>query len=115
MLTFAARLVDKIPVIVLLLLSAASVVLGDYFAKRWSLTPTRLLFILSVLGYLGSAIFYIPTLLREGLVITSIIWSLLSIIGFLVVGMLIFNEVLTGWQLIEGIIGIIALLILSFS
>jgi len=111
----SSQLIEKIPVVVLLLLSASSVVAGDYFAKLWSINPSRLLFGLAVLGYIGSAVFYIPTLLREGLVITSVVWTILSIVGFLVVGVLIFNEALTGWQIAGVTIGVIALIILSFS
>lgn len=104
---------QKIPVFILLLLSGLSVVTGDYFAKYWSINQKTIFYILAILGYLGSSIFYIPTLLREGLVVTSVIWSLISIIGFLFVGLVIFKEVLTIWQIIGVSVGIIALVILS--
>lgn len=59
--------------------------------------------------------FYIPTLLSKGLVLTSIIWSLLSIIGFLLIGLVVFKEILTSMQIIGVSLGIIALIILAFA
>jgi multidrug transporter EmrE-like cation transporter len=87
--------------------------LGDTFAKYWSLNPRWSIFIGAMLGYLASGFFYIPSLLREGLVITSVIWSLISIIGFLFVGLVLFKEHLTPVQWIAVALGIVSLLILA--
>jgi len=66
-------------------------------------------------GLAFSGFFFIPTLLREGLVVTSVIWSILSIIGFLAVGILIFKETLTILQIVGVIFGILALIILKLG
>ena len=97
----------------LILLAATSVVSGDYFAKLWSTSLNDTHMILAFIGYFFSAFFFIPTLLREGLVTTSILWSVLSIIGFVIVGLLIFNETLSTIQIIGVVLGIISLLVLS--
>lgn len=109
------NLFNKLPVIVLLIISSIGVISGDFFAKYWSIKQKAIFFVLAVLGYLVSSFFYIPTLLREGLVITSIIWSLLSIIGFLFIGLIIFHEKLTVIQYVGVFIGILALIILSLE
>jgi multidrug transporter EmrE-like cation transporter len=106
---------NSIPVLVLLFLSATSVIMGDYFAKSWSQNQSNLFLILSLLGYFLSGVFYIPTLLRDNLITTSIIWSLLGIIGFLFIGFIIFKETLSSLQLVGLFFGIISLLLLSLN
>ena len=113
MITIYLILAGKLTVQTLLLFSASAVVAGDYFAKLWSTNQRTVFLLAAFLGYFLSSVFYIPTLLREGLVVTSVIWSLLSIIGFLFVGLVIFREQLTTLQIIGVIFGIIALAILS--
>jgi len=109
------ELLARFPVLVLLIISAAGVVSGDLFAKTWSTNQKPIFFALAILGYAVSALFYVPTLLRDSLIITSIIWSLLSIIGFLIIGLVIFHETLTPTQTVGVVIGVIALLVLAAS
>ena len=106
---------SRIPILLLVLVSAICVVLGDYFGKQWLITLKPLFYILSLITYLGSAYFYLPVLLREGLVVTSVIWSTLSIVGFLLVGIVIFHEVLSTMQIVGVLFGVIALIILSLA
>ena len=108
-------LLSKLPVFALILLASASVIAGDYFAKTWSVDQKPLWGILALLGYFGSGFFYLPTLLREGLVVTSVLWSLVSIIGFLIIGLVIFKESLDAVQTVGVAFGIVALVILAFA
>jgi multidrug transporter EmrE-like cation transporter len=108
-------LVNKIPVSMLLVMSAIAVISGDYFAKYWSVTKNHTFFILAILFYGLSAPFYVPTLLRQGLVITSIIWSLLAIVGFLIIGLFFFKETLTFFQWFGVMLGLGALVVLTIS
>jgi drug/metabolite transporter (DMT)-like permease len=109
------QIAEKIPIPVLLLLSGTGVVLGDLFAKYWSLNPRWSLFLVAMLGYFVSGFFYIPSLLREGLIITSLLWSLISILGFLFVGLVLFKEHLTAGQWVGVAFGIASLLILAVT
>ncbi|MEK7547031.1 MAG: SMR family transporter [Patescibacteria group bacterium] len=106
---------SKFPVWTLLCFAAISVVTGDVLAKYWSTNTKPVFYFAALTAYAFSGFFYIPTLLREGLVVTSIIWSILSIVGFLVVGILIFKETLTPLQIVGIILGIIALIILKLG
>ncbi len=106
------EILPQLPVWLLVTLSACGVVFGDYSAKTWSTNPNPLWLVLAFAGYLMSSFFYIPSLLKEGLVVTSILWDLLSLVGFLVIGLIIFKETLTPWQTVGGIFGVIALVIL---
>ena len=89
---FYIELMGKIPVLALLLISGTGVIVGDVFAKYWSLNQRWPLLVAAFIGYFTASFFYIPTLLREGLVITSVIWSLIGFIGFLFVGLVLFKE-----------------------
>jgi multidrug transporter EmrE-like cation transporter len=99
----------------MILLSGLCVVLGDIFGKIWSENLNKNFFLLSILFYGLSSVFYMPALLKEGLTITSVIWSLISILGFLIVGILIFHEKLTPVQIIAVVLGMISLVLFSFS
>lgn len=107
-------LLSKLPVSALLGLSAVGVIFGDYFAKYWSQHPRPFWLVLTFIAYFLSPFFYVPTLLREGLVVTSVVWSILSIIGYLFVGLVIFRETLSGTQTVGVVLGVVALVILSW-
>ena len=106
-------ILNKIPVIGLIFLASVSVIIGDYAAKTWSVNHKEAYLLLAFAGYFFSAFFYIPTLLREGLIITSVLWVLLSTIGFIVIGLFIFKETLSLLQTIAVILGIISIMILT--
>ncbi len=106
------EILPKLSVPALIFLSACGVILGDYSAKMWSIQPKALWLALAFLGYTMSAFFYIPSLLKEGLVVTSILWDLLSVVGFLVIGLVIFKESLSPWQTAGATLGVVALIML---
>lgn len=106
-------LFTKIPVWLLLSLSAGSVIIGDLMGKFWSVNSRPLFYVIALICYFLSGVFYIPSLMREGLVITSVIWSILSIAGFLFIGLVVFNESLTPLQITGVVLGVIALILLS--
>lgn len=109
------ELMQKIPLALALLLSAVGTVGGDYLAKSWSLNLKTNYFILALVFYFAAGLFYAPTLLKEKLVITSVIWSVLSIIGFLFVGLVIFRETLTSIQILGVVLGVLSLIILAIA
>ena len=110
--TFIA-LIQKIPVPALVALSASSVIIGDLLAKYWSIGFRTPLLIGAILAYMLSGVFYVPTLLTKGLVVTSLAWSLLSIIGFMFIGLVLFKESLTMLQAVGAVLGVISLVLLS--
>lgn len=106
-------LAGAVPVMGLLVMSAVSVILGDLFGKLWSQKPSPLLFLLALTAYLLSGWFYLPTLRRESLVLTSVIWTVISTTGFLAIGLLLFHESLSPLQGIGVVFGVISLILLS--
>ncbi len=105
---------EKIPLPALIVLSATSVILGDLFAKSWSVNHRTAFLAGAIVCYLLSGVFYVPTLLKEGLVVTSLAWSVLSIVGFLFIGLVLFKETLSAVQIAGVLFGITALVLLSF-
>ncbi|HVN26518.1 MAG TPA: hypothetical protein VMT99_02590 [Candidatus Paceibacterota bacterium] len=108
-------ILPALPMWALIALSACGVILGDYSAKTWSVGREPLWLILAFAGYVASAFFYIPSLLKNGLVVTSLLWDLLSIAGFLFIGLIIFKESLSVTQTVGVVLGVIALVILSIG
>ena len=106
-------LLGAVPVTGLIVLAALSVIAGDYAAKMWSVNGSGLYLVIALTGYFFSGFFYIPTLLREGLIVTSVVWLVLSTAGFLIIGALIFKESLSSIQIIAIFLGIVSILILS--
>jgi multidrug transporter EmrE-like cation transporter len=101
----------------LILMAAVSVIVGDYAAKAWSFShgQREWYLLLAFAGYFFSGFFYVPSLLREGLIITSVLWVLLSAVRFLVIGIVIFKETLSLTQTVGVILGIISVLLLTIS
>ena len=111
---YLLEVVAKIPWLLSILFAASSAVLGDYFGKLWSMNHRLSYYYLALLGYFFSGFFYLPTLLKKGLVITSVLWSVLAIIGFLLIGLFLFKEYLTARQILGVVLGVFSLLLLSF-
>ncbi len=113
MIEIVTSTLSKIPVGGLLVLAATSVIFGDFSAKNWSSGAGDIWYVFAFIGYFGSAFFFIPTLLRESLVMTSVIWVVISSIGFLFIGIVLFHESLTLVQFIGVFLGIAGVLLLS--
>jgi multidrug transporter EmrE-like cation transporter len=103
------------PVIVFYGTSLVFVLMGDYFAKAWSIEHSILNFTLASLGYFLSGAVYLPILLRQSLVVSATIWMILNIVGFVVIGMILYKESVNLWQAIGIGFGIISIVFLSIS
>lgn len=108
-------LLGKISVIGLIILASLSVTIGDFAAKSWSVNQKGSYLLLAFIGYFFSGFFYIPSLLREGLIVTSVLWGLINTIGFIVIGLVIFKESLSPIQVVAVILGIISIFILTIA
>jgi multidrug transporter EmrE-like cation transporter len=98
-----------------LLIAAFATIAGDLFAKYWSLNRRPLFLGLALLGYFIGSFFYIPSLLKEGLVVTSIIWTLVATLGFILIGLIVFKEQLSFWQGVGVALGALALIVFAFA
>lgn len=100
----------KLPLWPLIILSSGFTILADILAKYWSINPEKTIwFAIASLIYCAGALVYMPTLLKESLIVTSVLWTLLSTGGFILAGLLIFGEKLSSLQLMGLIFGVISL------
>lgn len=99
----------------LVILSSMAVIWGDYFAKYWSTNQKTIFYLLGILGYFLAGFFYIPSLLKEGLIITSVLWQVITTVGLLVIGVAIFHETLTALQWAGVGLGIASVTVLAFA
>jgi len=95
--------------------SVVFAVVGDYFAKLWSTNLSIRVYIATLLCYLIGGTLYMPVLLKENLVTTALIWSLLNIIGFSFIGFYLFEEHISTIQMIGMGFGVIAIILLTMG
>lgn len=105
--------ISRLPLWSLILLSGIWLVVGDLFAKQWSEDQKISLFILAILSYVLYGIFFIPSLLKDGLIVTALSVILINILGFLFIGLVIFKETLSPVQIVGLILGIISVILLE--
>jgi drug/metabolite transporter (DMT)-like permease len=104
-----------IPPSVLVMVSALLMIVGDYYAKKWSLKQKMIFFLFLLFFTLVSSGFYIASLLQAGLVVTSMLYTVIAMSGHIIMGTLIFKERLTRRQIIGVILGCISIISLSIS
>lgn len=107
-------LASKVPIILLITIAALTTIGGDYLGKLWSVNLQPWAFWAGFALYALTTFFYFPTLLREGLIVTSILWTVLATVGFLIIGYFVFGENLSTTQWIGVGLGVLAVGILSF-
>lgn len=101
----------RVPIYVLLTMTAILAASGDYLAKRWAMAPSGRGMLLAVLVYVCSTLFLFPALQREKLLVVGILYDLFTGTAFLLVGIFIFHERLRGLQLAGLLLGIVSVLL----
>ena len=83
--------------------------IGEYYSKLWSLGPNKIFFIIVLAAYAMSGVMWLPALRLHGqLSALSAVWSCLSILVCMGIGLLAFGESLSTRQIIGLILAIIA-------
>lgn len=103
-------LTAKIPLLLLISMSAIAAVAGEYIAKRWSLNPSPGQFASAVALYACAGALFIPCLLREQLIVVGLLYDILNNSSFLLLGFLVFHERLSRLQIVGACFGIVSLL-----
>lgn len=99
-----------------LVLSAMFFAGGEFLSKKFALNPKLSLVALVLLAYILGTLAWLPAILQKNqLSIVGAIWSVMSLLATVLIGMLIFSEKLS----ILGIFGIImalgAIVLLSIA
>ena len=61
---YFVSILQKLPPLVLVSLAAVSGVVGDLFAKYWSLNTKNTFYIFAIIFYIGSAVFLYPIITK---------------------------------------------------
>lgn len=91
-------------------------VIADVLAKQFALNGKLVLAVLSILGYVAANIAWLISLRSGGeLGKGAVIFAALSSIAAVVIGLLVYREKASPYQLIGMILGIVAIIFLSME
>ena len=95
-------------------ISAIFFAFGEFLSKKFALNAGWTIFILFLIVDIISAAAWIPAIFEKNqLSITGVIWSIVSLIATVAIGILIFHEKLTPTQMVGLVLGFIAVVMLS--
>lgn len=83
-----------------LLLSALFFATGEFFSKKFALAPKMTLVFLVLCAYTLGTLAWLPAILQKNqLSIVGVLWSVLSLLATVLIGVLLFGEKLStaGW------------------
>ncbi len=102
--------------IIWLIVSALFFAIGEFLSKKFALSPKSLYAILILLVYSLGVLAWLPAILQKNsLSITGTIWSVLSLLTTILIGVLIFKEKLSIIGIAGIVVAVIAILLLSIS
>ena len=91
-----------------LVLSALFFAAGEFLSKKFALTPKLSFVLLIILAYTLGTLAWLPAILQKNQLSTvGVIWSVLSLLTTVLIGVLIFSEKLS----YIGILGIVAAIV----
>lgn len=103
-----------IPAIVWLLLSGLLNALGEYLSKTWGNNPSWRLVAMVAAAYALSSIVWPPAMLHKNKLSTmGTAWLLIATILTLFLGVVVFDEHLSGQQLVGVFLAVVALLFIT--
>ena len=103
-----------IPAWVWIGISAIFFALGEFLSKKFALNPGWSLLILFLVVDVLSAMTWLPAIFQKNqLSVTGVIWSVVSVIATVAIGILAFNEKLTTIQLLGLTAGLVSVVLLS--
>lgn len=110
------NLIYAIPAMVWLILSAIFFAFGEFLSKKFALAPsfTYVLYIVAI--YSIGVLAWLPAILQKNqLSIVGAIWSVLSLLTTVLIGLLIFGERLNAVGIIGIIFAVAAIILLSLA
>ncbi len=106
----------KINYIVWLVVSALFFAVGEFLSKKFALAPKVSWIIFILIAYILGTLAWLPAILQKNqLSIVGTIWSVLSLLATVSIGVIIFNEKLSTVGVAGVIIAFIAIILLSIS
>ena len=100
--------------IIWLAVSALFFATGEFLSKKFALNPNITLVVMILLVYSVSVLLWLPAILQKNqLSVVGTIWSVLSLLITVLIGVLIFGEKLSFTGLIGIILAFVAIIFLS--
>jgi multidrug transporter EmrE-like cation transporter len=113
---FDLKFLYSVPYIIWLLFSVIFFGWGEYLSKKFTLTPTWNYVLGVEIVYAIGVLFWLPALLQKNqLSVLGTMWSLLSLITTVVIGLVIFGERLNMFGIVGIVMAFIFIIILSFA
>ena len=110
------ELFTAIPYWIWIAISAIFFAFGEFLSKKFALNPGWTIFAAFLIVDTISAAAWIPAIFEKNqLSITGVVWSIVSLIATVGIGILIFNEKLTLIQSIGLVTGLISVTLLSLK
>jgi multidrug transporter EmrE-like cation transporter len=102
--------------IVWLIISALFFAIGEFLSKKFALSPKITYIIFILITYSLGTLAWLPAILQKNqLSIVGTIWSVMSLIATIAIGVIIFNEGLSAIGVIGIIVAFISIILLSLA
>lgn len=109
------NILTVLPAWLWILISALFFACGEFLSKKFTLNPGWLLFLIFIVVDALSAITWLPALFEKNkLSTTGVVWSLVSLMATVAIGVLVFDEKITFVQSLGLATGLISITLLSW-
>ena|SRR3989338_3018869 len=110
------KLILSVNYIVWLVVSALFFAVGEFFSKKFALNP-RVIYVVYVLSaYIFGTLAWLPALLQKNqLSIVGAIWSVMSLLATISIGIIIFGEKLNTIGIIGIVLAFTSIILLSLA
>jgi multidrug transporter EmrE-like cation transporter len=103
-----------IPALVWLVASAIVFALGEYYSKKFALSPGWKLAIFVAFLYAMDAFLWLPAIFqKKDLVTTTLLWTVLSLVAIAVIGFFVFGEKISTTGAFGIFFAIVSIILLS--
>jgi multidrug transporter EmrE-like cation transporter len=99
-----------------LVISAIFFAVGEFLSKKFALSPKFSLVVLVAVVDVISTLFWLPAMLHKNMLsVTGTMWSILSLITTVLIGLLVFGEKLSFIDTLGLITAFISIILLSIG
>jgi multidrug transporter EmrE-like cation transporter len=95
------------------ILAAMISVVGDLFGKMWATGKGTWYYFAALAAWTLGSIVYLPVLAKQGLIVATLLWCIINVLGFVFLGVVLFKETLTPLQWTGVILGVVGMALLS--
>ena len=105
-----------VPYIIWLVLSALCFAIGEYFSKKFGLAPGWFYLGAVLASYILGTFFWLPAIIQNNqLSIVGAMWSVMSLLATVLIGVLIFGEHLNTLAIAGIFLGFLSVFLLSIA